>query len=72
MFFTPLPQNGFFRLARGVNNIGIESGACDWALPKDTWTEVTFPREKKEVGKEGGERLAETVWGIIQVELSSL
>ena len=33
------------RLARGINNIGIESGACDWAMPKDTWSNVTFPPE---------------------------
>merc|ERR1711994_909907 len=26
------------RLARGINNIGIESGACDWAMPRDTWS----------------------------------
>ena len=33
------------RLARGINNIGIESGACDWAMPRDTWSNVTFPPE---------------------------
>lgn len=32
-------ENGFFRLRRGVNNIAIESGACSWATPKDTWSQ---------------------------------
>merc|ERR1719330_1645039 len=36
-------EAGFFRLVRGVNNIGIESGTCDWATPKDTWSDVNFP-----------------------------
>lgn len=31
-------EDGFFRVVRGVNNIGIEQD-CDWAVPKDTWTE---------------------------------
>lgn len=30
-------ETGFFRVVRGVNNIGIES-ACSWATPVDTWT----------------------------------
>lgn len=29
--------NGFFKIIRGRNNLGIESG-CQWAVPKDTWT----------------------------------
>ena len=24
-----------FRLIRGVNNLGIETAPCDWAVPKD-------------------------------------
>ena len=32
-----------FRLERGINNIGIESGACAWAVPKDTWSNIHFP-----------------------------
>ena len=31
-------EDGFFRVVRGINNIGIESD-CAWATPKDTWTE---------------------------------
>jgi cathepsin X len=31
-------ENGFFRVARGVNNIAIES-SCYWGTPLDTWTE---------------------------------
>lgn len=31
-------EKGFFRLVRGINNIGIETD-CVWADPKDTWTE---------------------------------
>jgi len=30
-------ENGFFRVVKGTNNIGIES-ACSWAVPVDTWT----------------------------------
>lgn len=30
-------EEGFFRVVRGVNNIGIESD-CSWATPMDTWT----------------------------------
>lgn len=30
-------EEGFFRLIRGINNIGIENN-CSWATPKDTWT----------------------------------
>lgn len=29
--------NGFFKIIRGVNNLGIES-ECSWAVPVDTWT----------------------------------
>jgi C1A family cysteine protease len=32
-------EQGFFRVVRGVNNIGIESD-CAWATPVDTWTNV--------------------------------
>lgn len=31
-------EEGFFRVVRGVNNIGIEQD-CDWAVPLDTWTD---------------------------------
>jgi cathepsin X len=31
-------ENGFFRVVRGKNNMGIESN-CTWATPVDTWTE---------------------------------
>ena len=30
-------EDGFFRVVRGVNNIGIETD-CSWATPKDTWS----------------------------------
>jgi len=30
-------EQGFFRVVRGTNNIGIESD-CAWATPLDTWT----------------------------------
>lgn len=30
-------ENGFFKIIRGVNNLGIENG-CSWAVPLDTWT----------------------------------
>lgn len=34
---THFGENGFFRVVRGTNNIGIESD-CSWATVKDTWT----------------------------------
>jgi len=34
-------EDGFFRVCRGTNNLGIESD-CAWATPKDTWTERTW------------------------------
>jgi len=30
-------ENGFFRIYRGNNTLGIED-TCAWAVPKDTWT----------------------------------
>jgi len=30
-------EDGFFRIHRGNNSLGIESG-CTWVVPKDTWT----------------------------------
>jgi len=30
-------MNGFFKLVRGTNNLGIESD-CTFGQPKDTWT----------------------------------
>jgi len=32
--------NGFFKIIRGINNLGIET-VCHWAVPKDTWTNNT-------------------------------
>lgn len=32
-------EEGFFRVVRGTNNLGIESD-CSWATVKDTWSEV--------------------------------
>jgi cathepsin X len=30
-------ENGWFRLARGVDNLGVESQECSWATPKKNW-----------------------------------
>ena len=30
-------ENGFFRIVRGINNLGIEQN-CSFAVPVDTWT----------------------------------
>jgi cathepsin X len=30
-------EDGFFRICRGVNNMGIELNA-DWVIPLDTWS----------------------------------
>jgi len=35
-------ESGFLRLCRGVNNLGIEAGACSWATPLDTWTDQVW------------------------------
>ena len=43
-------ENGFFRLARGTNNLGIEvEGTCSWAAPKDTWSDIVFPKKEYKV-----------------------
>lgn len=34
-------EEGFFRIVRGVNNLGIESD-CAWATPLDTWTTQVY------------------------------
>lgn len=31
-------EEGYFRVVRGTNNLGIESN-CAWAVPNDTWTD---------------------------------
>lgn len=35
---TQWGEQGFAKVIRGINNIGIESD-CAWAVPRDTWTE---------------------------------
>jgi len=55
-------EAGFFRLERGINNIGIESGACSWAVPKDTWSDVHFPTHFQDAG----DRLMEKTWSLIR------
>ena len=30
-------NQGWFRLAKGVDNLGVESQECSWATPKKTW-----------------------------------
>ena len=56
-------------MAKGVNNIGIESGACSWATPRDTWSGVSFPMNTKTKINSVYDRadaLAENVYGLIQ------
>lgn len=31
-------ENGYFRIVRGVNNLGIEE-RCNYGIPADTWSE---------------------------------
>ena len=31
-------EGGWFRIVRGVDNLGIEDN-CDWAVPKKTWSD---------------------------------
>lgn len=35
---TYFGEGGFFKVARGINNIAIETN-CSWAIPLDTWSE---------------------------------
>jgi len=63
-------EDGYFRLARGINNIGIESGVCDWALPRDTWSNVTFPPQQELDQTDRADTLMESVWELIQGVLS--
>lgn len=72
-------EAGFFRLARGINNIGIESGTCDWATAVDTWSNVTFPHQDNleqkspnDVQSSKADQLAETVWSLIQNMLKNM
>ena len=30
-------EDGWFRLAKGIDNLGVESQECSWATPKKTW-----------------------------------
>ena len=46
---------GFFRIVRGINNLGIET-QCGWAVPRDTWTRDernTTVSEDENVEKKG-------------------
>jgi len=62
-------EGGYFRLARGINNIAIESGLCSWATPKDTWSDTAFPLV--ESGGSNGEKLVKTVYSLIQKMLEN-
>lgn len=44
-------ENGYFRIIRGTNNLGIES-ACNWAVPNDTWTNNVRNHSYSETPKE--------------------
>ena len=39
--------DGFMKLVRGKNNLGIESD-CAWAVPKDTWTDNVLHHTTKD------------------------
>jgi len=43
-------EEGYFRIVRGSNNLGIES-SCNWAVPKDTWTDNVRNVTQKAVEK---------------------
>jgi hypothetical protein len=40
-------EKGFFRIIRGVNNLGIEV-KCHYAVPEDTWSEPRLHHTTKE------------------------
>ena len=61
---------GYFRLARGINNIAIESGLCSWATPKDSWSDISFPLQPEQYFTKG-EKLVESVYGLIQKMLKN-
>jgi len=50
---------GFFKIVRGINNIGIEE-ECSFAVPVDTWT-----TQKKNSTKKG-EKKQDSVWTAIE------
>ena len=43
---TYFGEGGYIRLARGINNLGIET-ECTWAVPLDTWTEKKVHKVSK-------------------------
>jgi cathepsin X len=51
-------ENGFFRLARGEDNLGVES-ACTYAVPRDTWSRDERNKTKPATS---GNRLRMDAW----------
>ena len=42
-------ESGYFRIVRGINNLGIET-SCAWATPLNTWStneKVDKPKENQ-------------------------
>ena len=67
-------EDGYFRLARGINNIAIESGLCSWATPKNTWSDITFPlADSSPVSQPEtkGDKLVASVFSLIQAMLKN-
>ncbi|CAB4056578.1 CTSZ [Lepeophtheirus salmonis] len=67
-------EKGFFRLVRGVNNLAIESGNCNWAQPKyphtngtiESFSKVLGIAQEKEASKPGAKPnlVVNTLWDV--------
>jgi len=65
-------EQGFFRLRKGVNNLGIESGTCTWATPADTWTTTNQDNEGSNLISEQPKVFKSTLWRLLSKLLSSV
>ena len=62
-------DNGFFKLIRGIDNLGVENN-CSWANAKDTWSEGNeyIHRESEEVRKE---HMKDKLYNSIKAQLTA-
>eukprot|EP00743_Colponemidia_sp_Colp-15_P001856 GILK01002024.1.p1 GENE.GILK01002024.1~~GILK01002024.1.p1 ORF type:complete len:619 (+),score=71.23 GILK01002024.1:45-1859(+) len=47
-------ESGWLRLAKGIDNLGVESLGCAWAVPKNTWSEHANDVRLKTVAEKTG------------------
>lgn len=64
-------EDGYFRLARGINNLAIES-MCSWANPKNTWSDISLTDISQVSQPESkGDKLVASVFSLIQAMLKN-